>query len=212
MVPRFPGRTMPQRQFIFAAWRANLLQGRVELDYDGPDRKPRYKLSGTWEKPHDRLLQVTELPVGLWTNQFKTHLAAMLDPVAAAQKKKKKQGMNKEDKDDVRDMIPTIEVPLPFACLLLCFDVNPRGGLPGLIALNHTAQGYSEFHTNLTVCFVVRLTPESAGWDDHEIEKKFKLAKYVSLSNMHLYDENGRIERYDGSLDVLRQFYKIRSG
>jgi DNA topoisomerase-2 len=84
--------------------------------------------------------------------------------------------------------------------------------LPGLIALNHTAQGYSEFHTNLTVCFVVRLTPESAEWTNHEIEKKFKLAKYVSLSNMHLYDENGRIERYDGSLDVLRQFYKIRRG
>ena len=115
MVPRFPGRTMPQRQYILVAWRANLLQGSVELEYEGADRRPRYKLSGTWEKPHDRLLQVTELPVGLWTNQFKTHLAAMLDPVAAAQKKKK-QGKNKKKKDDVQDMIPTIEVPLSLAC------------------------------------------------------------------------------------------------
>jgi hypothetical protein len=111
---------MPQRQFILAAWRANLLQGSVELEYEGADRRPRYKLSGTWEKPHDRLLQVTELPVGLWTNQFKTHLAAMLDPVAAAQKKKKKQGKNKEEKDDVQDTIPTIEVPPPLSLSLSC--------------------------------------------------------------------------------------------
>jgi hypothetical protein len=96
--------------------------------------------------------------------------------------------------------------------LLLCSHVNPRGGFPSLIALNHTAQGYSEFHTNLTVCFVVRLTPESAEWDHDEIEKKFKLAKYVSTSNMHLYNKNGRIKRYNGSLHILRKFYKIRRG
>jgi hypothetical protein len=109
---------MPQRQFLSAAWRTNFLQGRVELEYEGLERKPRYKLSGTWEKPHHRLLKVTELPVGLWTNNFKTHLAAMLDPVAAAQKKKK-QGKNKKKKDDVQDMIPTIEVPLSHSCSAL---------------------------------------------------------------------------------------------
>ena len=84
--------------------------------------------------------------------------------------------------------------------------------MPGLDAQNHTVQGYSEFHTNLTVCFVVRLTAESAKWDHDEIEKKFKLAKYVSMSNMHLYNKNGRLKRYNGSMHVLRKFYKIRRG
>jgi hypothetical protein len=38
-------------------------------------------------------------------------------------------------------------------------------------------QGYAEFHTDTTVCFVVRLTAKSANWNDHEIEQRFKLAK-----------------------------------
>ncbi len=39
----------------------------------------------------------------------------MLDPMTAAQKKKKKQGKNDNQKD-LKGMIPTIEVPLSLAC------------------------------------------------------------------------------------------------
>lgn len=73
-------------------------------------------------------------------------------------------------------------------------------------------QGYAEFHTDTTVCFVVRLTAESANWNDHQIEQRFKLAKYIALNNMHLYDENGRIQHYDDSLAILQQFFRFRLG
>jgi hypothetical protein len=29
---------------------------------------------------------------------------------------------------------------------------------------------------------------------------------------MHLYDENGRIQQYDGSLAILKQFFRFRLG
>ncbi len=81
-----------------------------------------------------------------------------------------------------------------------------------LTSQHHTVQGYAEFHTDTTVCFVVRLTAESANWNDHEIEQRFKLAKYIALDNMHLYDENGRIQHYDDSLAILKQFFRFRLG
>ncbi len=71
-------------------------------------------------------------------------------------------------------------------------------------------QGYAEFHTDTTVCFVVRLTAQSAQWNDDKIEKNFKLAKYVSLGNMHLYDKTGRLQSYKDSLAILQEFYDIR--
>ncbi len=78
------------------------------------------------------------------------------------------------------------------------------------ISLRHTAQGYAELHTDTAVCFMVRLTAESAEWNNDEIEQRFKLAKYIALGNMHLYDANGCIKHYNNSLAVLQEFYKIR--
>ena len=82
----------------------------------------------------------------------------------------------------------------------------------GLIAYRLCVQDYAEFHTELTVCFVVRLTDASAKWGDKEIEDGFKLAKYVSLGNMHLYNENGSIKHYSGPLVILEEFFKFRIG
>ena len=48
------------------------------MDYDGAS--PRYKQSGTWDKPHPRLLRITELPIGQWTHNYKKRLALMLEP------------------------------------------------------------------------------------------------------------------------------------
>ncbi len=161
-----------------------MLQGRIALDYDGAS--PRYKHSGTWDKPHPRLLRITELPIGLWTHSYKKHLALMLEPTTT------------------KNVPATIEVLPPLSATFI--------RVKGLSALRHTVQGYAEFHTDTTVCFVVRLTAEAANWNDHEIEQRFKLAKYIALDKMHLYDENGRIQHYDDSLDILKQFFRFRLG
>ncbi len=46
----------------------------------------------------------------------------------------------------------------------------PHPGWEGLTAYRLCVQDYAEFHTELTVCFVVRLTDASAKWGDKEIE------------------------------------------
>jgi hypothetical protein len=85
-----------------------MLQGRITLDYDRT--YPRYKLSGKWDKPHPRLLRITELPVGLWTKRFKKHLAGMLEPTT-------KNAGRVEPVKNQKDVPATIEV-LPPLCRL----------------------------------------------------------------------------------------------
>lgn len=70
---------------------------------------------------------------------------------------------------------------------------------------------YREYHTDTTVRFTVKMTPEqfqaaqAAG-----IHKFFKLQKPLSLNSMVLFDENGCLKRYNSIMDIMRDFYTVR--
>lgn len=57
---------------------------------------------------------------------------------------------------------------------------------------------------------MITLTDESSGWDDAKLEKEFKLSRYLSMNNMHLFDRDGHIVRHSSSLSILSEFYNIR--
>ncbi len=57
---------------------------------------------------------------------------------------------------------------------------------------------------------MITLTDEASVFDDSEIEKQFKLSKYISMNNMHLFDRNGHIARYGSCMSVLQEFYDVR--
>ena len=42
------------------------------------------------------------------------------------------------------------------------------------------------------------------------LEKYLGLYKYIKISNMHLFDKNNNIVKYNSPLDILTEFYKIR--
>ena len=56
-----------------------------------------------------------------------------------------------------------------------------------------------EHHTDTTVHFELQLSPEGLREceSDGGLVKKFKLTSSVSTSNMHLFDEEGRITKYE---------------
>jgi len=72
---------------------------------------------------------------------------------------------------------------------------------------------FKENHTDTTVSFTVtadkdvidRLEKETGG-----LLSKLKLTGNLSMNNMNLFDEEGRIVHYDTSLDILRAFFEIR--
>ncbi|XP_060074256.1 DNA topoisomerase 2-alpha-like isoform X2 [Ylistrum balloti] len=70
---------------------------------------------------------------------------------------------------------------------------------------------YKEYHTDTTVRFVVKMTPEKlAQAEDTGLHKVFKLQTNLSQTSMVLFDPNGCIKRYETVEDILREFYALR--
>ncbi|GAX10586.1 DNA topoisomerase II [Fistulifera solaris] len=72
---------------------------------------------------------------------------------------------------------------------------------------------FRENHTDTTVSFTI--IAEKAMIDKWESEKgglmnKFKLTASLSTNNMNLFDENGKITKYESPLSIMRAFVPIR--
>ncbi|KCV68037.1 DNA topoisomerase II, partial [Fonticula alba] len=79
-----------------------------------------------------------------------------------------------------------------------------KSGSPALV------KEIREHHSNTTVLFHVVLTEAGAALSDEEFSKRFKLTSTISLSNMVLFDAQGRLRRYDSPLAILEEFYHLR--
>ncbi|ELR18016.1 DNA gyrase/topoisomerase IV, A subunit [Acanthamoeba castellanii str. Neff] len=81
----------------------------------------------------------------------------------------------------------------------------PRRGRRALI------KGFKEHHTENSVDFHVYMTKEqmelaeSVGLVEH-----FKLYSQISLNNMHLFDKDGKIRRFECPLEIIDEFFPLR--
>lgn len=72
-------------------------------------------------------------------------------------------------------------------------------------------QEYKEYHTDTRVHFILSLTADQMKAAEKEgLEKRFKMHSKLSTSNMHLFNEEGTITRYNSPQEVLEAFFKIR--
>merc|ERR1719171_986891 len=68
-----------------------------------------------------------------------------------------------------------------------------------------------EYHTESTVHFVLTCPEEKL----NQLERRgmhahFKLRKSLSVQNMMLFDEEGKIQRYENECEILMAFAKVR--
>lgn len=72
-------------------------------------------------------------------------------------------------------------------------------------------EDYAEHHTEKTVQFELTLSQEGVKHvEDDTLTKVFKLKSSISLNNMMLFDEEGRIKKYETALDIIRDFARVR--
>ncbi|KAH8335876.1 hypothetical protein KR074_000575 [Drosophila pseudoananassae] len=132
--------------------------GRMEYVSDG-----RYVHSGNIQiLPGDRV-EITELPVGVWTQNYKENV---LEPLANGTEKVKA-----------------------------------------------VVSDYREYHTDTTVRFVVSFAPGEFNRirsEDGGFYRVFKLTSSLSTNQMHAFDQNNCLRRFPSTLDVLKEFYKLR--
>ena len=173
-------------------------QGSIEWD----DKKKRYTVCGCWSRIDDEWIEITELPIGTWTQSYKNALEQMILALEEAEKKakqeeqkeKRKKAKKKGDDEEAED-----------------FDEGPNGAdkddttsFSGI-----TIKDFKEYHTTTQVHFKVQ-SPDFAGMTDAQIESTMKLRTTIAISNMHLFDAEGRIKKYPTPEDILKDFFITR--
>ena len=109
----------------------------------------------------DNSIEITELPIGCWTQNYKESVLQVM--------------------------------------------VDGQEKIPACIA------DYREYHTDTTVRFVVKMTPEQLKEATKVgLHKFFKLQKSLSTNSMVLFDENGCLKRYESPVEILKEFFTLR--
>lgn len=88
------------------------------------------------------------------------------------------------------------------------FKVALESMMAGGDAPTTLVKDFKENHTDTTVRFTVTLTEPID--DIGDLVKKFKLESSVSTSNMHMFDTDGRIRKFEGPMDVMKAFFPVR--
>jgi DNA topoisomerase-2 len=138
--------------------------GAIEADGD----KLRLRSRGILKRTGNLELTVSELPLGMWTEDFKEALEAFIEK-------------------------------------------RPE------------AKGYVNRSTDATVCFIVTfsnkdaldglLAQEPSGSGLTKLEMELKMTgnrSLLSTSNMHLFNGDGQIRKYDTVNDIMRDFFSVR--
>ncbi len=109
----------------------------------------------------DNVVEITELPIGVWTQAYKESVLEIL--------------LHGEEKKPV-----------------------------SLIS------DYKEYHTDTTVRFVVKMTPEQFREAEKTgLHKFFRLQKTLSLNSMVLFDHSGCLRRYESVNEILKEFFDV---
>jgi len=174
--------------------------------------KGGFEFTGTIQVCSDGTIEITELPIRTWTQNYKEFLQEMLvDYVKIEDKSKggkkggkrtaaapKKAPPARKKKTDSENITPEDSHDEDRG--------NRRAPDTGV-----QIKDFKEYHTEHTVCFKIELSSENlAKAESIGLEKVFKLRSSVSTSNMVLFDPNGKIRKYETALEIIEDFAAIR--
>lgn len=149
----------------------------------------KYVASGKYLITGDTI-KITELPIGVWTQNYKEFIENAIIEYSESEKEKKKDtksvdsGTNKETKEK---------------------KTKKKYNLPIITYDNHCTDEKVSFSIKMEKGFLQTLT-------HNEILKRFKLTKSISTSSMYLYNNDGKIQHYKTPEEIMEEFYTIRLG
>ena len=176
-----------------------------------PDATNKYLVKGVYTIPKPNTVVITEIPIGVAYDSYKTTLKTMETSIAAERAKLDvlKKEIDKKRKDRADDpQIKSLEKELAGNVAKLEFliqhglvitDVNPAI-LPNSI--------------QIVVTFEKPLSAEcqagSSAINCSLLEKHLDLGATISTGNMMLYNEHGRIQKYNSPEEIIDAFMPIR--
>ncbi|KAI0978809.1 hypothetical protein GJ496_000179 [Pomphorhynchus laevis] len=148
----------------------------------------------------EQTIEISELPIGVWTQQYKdTVIEALLTGTASTASADDGKGKRARNATTTKRAKPNQP------------DQSKRNGASSLPASCQMISDYKEYNTDITVRFVIKVTDEQMRKIKQEgFHKVFRLQKPLSLANMVMFDASGRLRRYEKVQDILKDFFTVR--
>ena len=155
-------------------------KGDVILEESTTSKYNKYLVKGKYRRLGNDKVQVTELPIGYWTEDFKQHLEFLISGEQTKSKSKTTKS-KKADKTlkDYKDMSTDVVVD---------FTLTFHSGVLDTL-INNTSKTKSNVN---------------------QLEELLKLFVYKNTSNMYLFDEEDHLYQYDNVYDIIDKFYTVR--
>ena len=133
----------------------------------------KYLIKGCYEIISNTDVRITELPIGIWTDDYKSYLEKLMDPGIVPKTKKK----SKSDIKDYVDMSTdtNIDITITFAA--------------GVIS---------------------KLANKTVEYDCSDLEKYLKLYVTRTTTNMHVFDENEKLCKFDTAEEIVNHYINVR--
>ena len=157
-------------------------KGTIEFLKD--ERK--YLIKGVFEKIGDNKVHITELPVGMWTEDYKEFVESLLD---GNKKKEKDKDKDKDGKDKEKDLYVKDYVDLS-TDVLIDFTI--------------------EFYPGVLATLLQDTVKINAGCSVSGLEKFLKLYTTYSINNMHLFTANEHLKKFDDASQIIEEYYDTR--
>jgi DNA topoisomerase-2 len=141
---------------------------------------------------------VTELPIGMWTQNFKNHLEILSGYDIEDKKSKNKSKKNVKGKKKTPTNTKQAIKPIKEAIILNYRDNSDESKIEFTIK-------FKEF-----VLEDLQEVVDSDGINGVEKVLKLTTTKMTNLTNMHLYNRNGQIQKYANVNEIIDEFYNVR--
>lgn len=162
----------------------------------------RYISRAKYEIIGNDTIHITDLPIGVWTEDYKEFLNNLLDQ------------KNKKDQQNMKQ-VNTTSSKGKSGSKTTKSKKNMKSGTSRVSKKNKIGtdiKTYTEDCTEIRVSFTITFRPGRLNTyiKNGTLEKLLKLATPLSLTNMHLFDENGKIKKYSSYGSILKNYAAVR--
>ena len=170
-----------------------------------------------YEIINDDTIHITDLPIGTWTDNYKAFLNNLLNQAAEEKKEKKKEAKNSSKNSRKTKSGAGSKTKGKASAKRSNFlkDKSKKSATARVAKKNAIASAikhYTENCTEIRISFTIIFHPGKLKTfiKNGTLEKNLKLVKPLKLTNMHLFNEYGKIKKYESYGAILNNFAKVR--
>lgn len=177
-------------------WYRNMLGSIEEIE----DKK--YISKAKYEIIDENTIKITDLPIGVWTDNYKIFLDNLITQ-GATQKKEielKRKETEKKKGSKTKKFL----------------SMKSKKSATAKVARNNpiasSIKTYTEDCTDIRINITIKFHPNKLTQliKSEKLEKGLKLVSTINLTNMHLFDEEGKIRKYNTYGEILKNFSRVR--